>query len=84
MCCWCAVDCNNLGSQQWASFTDKQKANACTVIQIGKKSGFPEKGWVVAIAAALVESHVNVLSASAVACQLCPPRCHCWENTADK
>lgn len=60
-----AVDCGSLYSAgtTWATFSNEQKSNACTVVGVGKgAAGVPEYGRVVAIAAALVESRVLALN----------------------
>ena len=58
----CAGTCIGGAGNTWATFSDEQKSNACTVVGVGKGAAdVPEYGWVVAIAAALVESRVQNL-----------------------
>ncbi|WP_275295847.1 C40 family peptidase [Amycolatopsis sp. La24] len=44
-----------------AGLTAEQAANAATIIAVGKQKGVPERGWVIAIAAALQESQLRNL-----------------------
>src|ERR1700754_4481873 len=40
-------------------FTAEQMGNAATIVAVGKQMGVPERGWVVAIAAAMQESSLR-------------------------
>lgn len=44
-----------------AVLTAEQAANAATIVAVGKQKGVPERGWVIAIAAALQESQLRNL-----------------------
>lgn len=44
-----------------AGLTAEQMGNAATIVAVGKQKGVPERGWVIAIAAALQESQLRNL-----------------------
>jgi hypothetical protein len=82
-CRYAVEECDNLGSEEWATFTNQQKSNACTVVRVGKDAGFPEYGWVVAIAVALVESHIQALPSSEASSCLPLASCLCCDYSHD-